>query len=42
MYSAAKVDEFEMKDVCFQFVINVLRQGNNVKIKLYLKINLQR
>ena len=42
MYSAAKVDEFEMKDVCFQFMINVSSQGNNVKMKLYLKIILQR
>ena len=31
-----------MKGVCFQFTINVSLQGNNVKIKLYLKINLQR
>ena len=42
MYSAARVNQFEMKDMCFQFVINVSRQGNNVKIKYNLKINLQR
>ena len=42
MYSAARVNQFEMKDTCFEFVINVLRQGNNVKIKYNLKINLQR
>ena len=30
-----------MKDACFQSVIDVSRQGNNVKIKLNLKINLQ-
>ena len=42
MYSAARVNQFEMKDACFEFVINVLRQGNNVKIKYNLKINLQR
>ena len=42
MYSAARGNQFEMKDTCFEFVINVSRQGNNVKIKLNLKINLQR
>ena len=42
MYSAARVNQFEMKDMCFQFVINVSRQGNNVKMKYNLKINLQR
>ena len=31
-----------MKDTCFEFVINVSPQGDNVKIKLNLKINLQR
>ena len=41
MYSATRVNQFEMKDMCFQFVINVSRQGNNVKIKYNLKINLQ-
>ena len=30
MYSAAWVNQFEMKDKCFKFVINVSRQGNNV------------
>ena len=39
MYSAARVNQFEMKDTCIEFVI---RQGNNVKIKLNLKMNLQR
>ena len=42
MYSAARVNQFEMKDTCFEFVINVSQQGNNVKIKLNLKINLKR
>ena len=42
MYSAARVNQFEMKNTCFEFVINVSGQGNNVKIKLNLKINLQR
>ena len=42
MYSAARVDQFEMKVTCIEFVINVSRQGNNVKIKLNLNINLQR
>ena len=31
-----------MKNTCFKFVINVSRQGNNVKMKLNLKVNLQR
>ena len=30
MYSAAWVNQFEMKDKCFKFVINVSRQGSNV------------
>ena len=42
MYSAAKVNQFEMKDTSIEFVINISQQGNNVKIKLNLKINLQR
>ena len=42
MYSAARVNQFEMKDTCIEFVISVSRQGNNVMIKLNLKINLQR
>ena len=37
MYSAARLNQFEMKGTCFEFVINVSRQGNNVKIKLNLK-----
>ena len=36
------MNQFEMKDTCFQFMINVSRQGNNAKIKYNLKINLQR
>ena len=39
MYSAAQENQFEMKDTCFEFAMNVSRQGNNVKIKLNLKIN---
>ena len=42
MYSKARVNQFEMKDNCIEFVINVSPQGNNVKVKLNLKINLQR
>ena len=42
MYSAARVNQFEMKEACFEFVINVTRQGNNVDIELNLKINLKR
>ena len=42
MYSAARVNEFEMKDTYFDFVINVSRQGNNVKVKYNLKVDLQR
>ena len=42
MYSAARVSQFEMKDECIEFVINVSRQGNSVKVKLNLKMNLQR
>ena len=42
MYSAARVNQFEMKDTCLEFVISASRQGNNVKIKYNLKINMQR
>ena len=42
MYSAARANQFEKKDKCIEFVINVSRQGDNVKIKLNLKIILQR
>ena len=42
MYSATRVNQFEIKDTCFQFVINVSRQGINVKMKYNLKIDLQR
>ena len=37
MHSAQRVNQFEMKDKCIEFVINVSRQGDNVKIKLNLK-----
>ena len=37
MYSAARVNKFEMKDTCIEFLITVSRQGNNVKIKLNLR-----
>ena len=40
--SSARVNQFEMKDTCIEFDINVLQQGNNVKTTLNLKINLQR
>ena len=36
------VNQFEMKDTCFEFVINFSRQGNNEKIKLNLETNWQR
>ena len=42
MYSAARVNQFEIKDKCIEFGINVSRKGTDVKIKLNLKINLQR
>ena len=42
MYSAAWMNQFEMKDTCIEFVINVSLQGDNVKIKFSLKIYLQR
>ena len=29
MYSAARVNQFEMKDTCFEFVINVSWQGKD-------------
>ena len=39
MYSTALVNQFEMKDMCSEFVtINVTVQGNNVNIKLNLKV----
>ena len=39
MYSAAWVNRFKIKDRCIEFVINnVTPQGNNVKIKLNLKV----
>ena len=43
MYSAAWVNQFEMKYTCIELVINnVSLQGNNVKTKYNLKIDLQR
>ena len=42
MDSAARVNQIEMKNTCIEFVTNVSRKGNNVKIKLNLKINLQK
>ena len=42
MYSAARVNQFDMKDTFYESVINVSQQGNNGKIKLSLNINLQR
>ena len=39
MYSTALMNQFEIKDTCIEFVIdNVSPQGNNVKIKLNLKV----
>ena len=40
--SGWKVNQFEMKHTSIEFVINVSRQGNIVKIKLNSKRNLQR
>ena len=37
MYIAASMNQFETEDTSFEFVINVSRQGNNVKVKLNLK-----
>ena len=31
------MNQFEMEGTSFEFVINVSRQGNNVKVKLNLK-----
>ena len=39
MYSAARANQFEMKNKCFEFVINVSRQDNNMKVILNLKRN---
>ena len=39
MYSAAWVNQFEIKGACSELVIdNISLQGNNVKIKLNLKM----
>ena len=39
MYSAAWVNQFEIKDTCTEFVFNnVSPRGNNVKIKSNLKV----
>ena len=36
------MNQTEVKDMYFEYVINVSRQVNNVKMKFNLKINLQR
>ena len=41
MYSTTRVNQFEMRDTGFYFLIKI-SQGNNVKLKYNLKINLQR
>ena len=41
MYSTTRVNQFEMRDTGFYFLIKISR-GNNVKLKYNLKINLQR
>ena len=33
IHSAARVNQLEMKDACFEFAINVSRKVNNVKIE---------
>ena len=35
------MNQLEIKDTCFQFVINVSWEANNVKTKYNLEINLQ-
>ena len=42
MYLEARMNQTEIKDMYFEYVINVSRQVNNVKMKFNLKINLQR
>ena len=41
-YSSASVNQFETKDKCFKFPITVSRKGNNMKMKLNLKMILLR
>ena len=39
MYSTAWLNQFEIKEICIEFVINDdLWQGKNVEIKLNLKV----
>ena len=33
MYSAARVSQFEMKDICIELMINISRQVNNMNKK---------
>ena len=42
MHSAARVNQFEMKDTSIEFVINVPRQNNSVKIKVTTHQDLSR
>ena len=39
MCLAVTVNLLEMKDTCFELMINVTRQGNNAKMKLNFKKN---
>ena len=39
MYSTERMNQFEIKHKCIEFVIDISQQRNNVKIKLNLKIN---
>ena len=41
MYSAARVNQFEMIETCIEFVIDISQQDNNAKIKINLKTKLQ-
>ena len=38
MYSTAWVNQFEIKDMCIEFVINNASPQGNVKIKLNLNV----
>ena len=42
MHSVARVNQLEIKDKCIEFVITISQQDNNAKVKLNLKIKLQR
>ena len=42
MYSAARVNQFGIKDTCFEFVINISRQGNkfaDIAVLIFCEVN---